>query len=281
MSPRVDLIQLRNGTAGAWASANPVLAAGETGAEKDTGRVKVGDGVKNWNTLSYADDATRALALPLIQKGAASGVATLGADGKVTPTQLLLGAPSGIATLGSNGKIPATQIPGTVNGKMPYRALRLPTTYQMPSFGGYVNTWAPGPYGDQGDGCGIVLDQNGEVTFTTAGMYQINLDMAWRSEALIGKFKVEVLGEDIVTGISNRWYAEKKVQASLTGWADPGNGCYWTYMSLSKVVYPPLDSRMSIHVSNYTFSGEADATPNLPIELIATANTWDIAYIGP
>jgi len=47
-------IQIRNGTAAAWTSANPILAAGEMGAETDTGRFKIGNGSTNWNTLSYS-----------------------------------------------------------------------------------------------------------------------------------------------------------------------------------------------------------------------------------
>lgn len=47
-------IQSRNGTASAWTSANPVLMAGEIGAETDTGRFKIGNGSTAWNSLAYA-----------------------------------------------------------------------------------------------------------------------------------------------------------------------------------------------------------------------------------
>jgi len=46
-------IQLRRGTAAQWTSADPVLLEGELGLETDTGRIKVGDGVANWNTTTY------------------------------------------------------------------------------------------------------------------------------------------------------------------------------------------------------------------------------------
>lgn len=36
-----------------WTSNNPVLLKGEFGIEIDTGKIKVGDGVLNWNSLSY------------------------------------------------------------------------------------------------------------------------------------------------------------------------------------------------------------------------------------
>lgn len=40
-------------TAAQWSSSNPVLLAGEVGYESDTGKSKVGDGVKTWNELEY------------------------------------------------------------------------------------------------------------------------------------------------------------------------------------------------------------------------------------
>jgi hypothetical protein len=46
-------IQLRNGTASQWTSANPVLAAGEVGVETDTKKLKVGNGSTVWNSLTY------------------------------------------------------------------------------------------------------------------------------------------------------------------------------------------------------------------------------------
>ena len=47
-------IQLRNDTAAAWSAANPVLMRGEVGIDRDTGRIKIGDGVTAWNALPFA-----------------------------------------------------------------------------------------------------------------------------------------------------------------------------------------------------------------------------------
>ncbi len=44
---------LRRGTAAAWTSANPVLAAGEEGYETDTRKRKVGNGTSTWAQLAY------------------------------------------------------------------------------------------------------------------------------------------------------------------------------------------------------------------------------------
>lgn len=48
-------IVLRNDIAENWELHNPLLLAGETGVETDTGYFKIGDGEHNWNDLSYAN----------------------------------------------------------------------------------------------------------------------------------------------------------------------------------------------------------------------------------
>lgn len=46
-------VQLRRDTAANWASANPVLSAGEQALETDTGLTKVGDGTTAYTSLKY------------------------------------------------------------------------------------------------------------------------------------------------------------------------------------------------------------------------------------
>ena len=48
------VIQLRGGTAAVLASENPLLSRREIMCEVDTGKIKIGDGVNNWNDLPYA-----------------------------------------------------------------------------------------------------------------------------------------------------------------------------------------------------------------------------------
>jgi hypothetical protein len=45
--------QVRRDTSANWTSANPKLADGEMGYEKDTGKIKIGDGNALWNSLPY------------------------------------------------------------------------------------------------------------------------------------------------------------------------------------------------------------------------------------
>jgi len=49
---RVQMAQ-RTDTAANWTSANPILLLGELGHESDTDKLKIGDGVTNWNSLTY------------------------------------------------------------------------------------------------------------------------------------------------------------------------------------------------------------------------------------
>jgi hypothetical protein len=46
-------IQLRRGDAADWTSSNPLLAEGELGIELDTLKIKIGNGIDNWNALAY------------------------------------------------------------------------------------------------------------------------------------------------------------------------------------------------------------------------------------
>lgn len=49
-------IQLRRGLSATLATVNEVPLDGELVVETDTGRVKAGDGVKNYNSLEYVGD---------------------------------------------------------------------------------------------------------------------------------------------------------------------------------------------------------------------------------
>jgi hypothetical protein len=48
-----DIIQVKRGKSKSWICLNPTLRPGEPGFETDTGRIKIGDGIKTWNELGY------------------------------------------------------------------------------------------------------------------------------------------------------------------------------------------------------------------------------------
>lgn len=50
--------KLRRATPSEWASSNPILADGEPGFEKDTNKLKIGDGIHRWLELSYISSSS-------------------------------------------------------------------------------------------------------------------------------------------------------------------------------------------------------------------------------
>ncbi len=106
-------MQQRRGTAAQWLSTNngngPVLNIGEIGYESDTNKFKIGDGVSHWIDLNYFADAVELGGsiddyIPLTQKGAANGVATLNSSGVIPSEQIpsLVGLDSEITTAVNN-----------------------------------------------------------------------------------------------------------------------------------------------------------------------------------
>ena len=51
-------IQIRRDNSANWTANNPILANGEQGYETDTGKMKIGNGSTDWNTLAYWYDNT-------------------------------------------------------------------------------------------------------------------------------------------------------------------------------------------------------------------------------
>ena len=53
MAALIVQYEYRNDTAANWTAVNPVLKIAEPGFESDTGKMKVGNGVLDWNSLAY------------------------------------------------------------------------------------------------------------------------------------------------------------------------------------------------------------------------------------
>jgi len=49
----IKTIRLKRGTSSSWRRVNPVLLEGEPGFEKDTNKLKIGNGDAAWNDLPY------------------------------------------------------------------------------------------------------------------------------------------------------------------------------------------------------------------------------------
>ena len=53
----IKTIKFKRGTSAAWARTNPILLDGEPGYEKDTKKLKIGDGTTAWNNLPYIGES--------------------------------------------------------------------------------------------------------------------------------------------------------------------------------------------------------------------------------
>ena len=99
----IERIQLRRGTAQQWTDTDPILGAAEIGVELGTpNKFKIGDGSSLWSELEYFTSGSVSNLIPLSQKGAANGVATLDATGAIPTSQLaniIASAPSTLDTL--------------------------------------------------------------------------------------------------------------------------------------------------------------------------------------
>jgi hypothetical protein len=98
-------IQLRRGLAADWTSTNPTLAEGELGLEKDTAKLKVGNGSTAWTSLSY------------LSTGGGSG----------TVTSVAMSVPTGLSVAGS---------PVTTSGTL---AVTLQAGYSIPTTSSQTN----------------------------------------------------------------------------------------------------------------------------------------------
>lgn len=100
--------QQRRGTSAEWTAANPILADGEIGVEKDTGVVKIGNGTSTWNQLFSINHVLYA----------PSVVGNLAVDGSVTSRNHVLGAHWG--TLDSPGTFEIVEDPLVQAGDTAY-----------------------------------------------------------------------------------------------------------------------------------------------------------------
>ena len=79
-------VTLAADTAANWTAADPQLLKDQLCLERDTGKMKIGDGTKKWSELSYVpfSELTAAQITMLVKKNTAEGVAVLGVDGKLS-----------------------------------------------------------------------------------------------------------------------------------------------------------------------------------------------------
>jgi hypothetical protein len=172
-------IQIRNGTAAQWTSANPVLAAGEVGIETDTRKQKFGDGTTAWNSLAYAGGTGTVTGVtgtsPVVSSGGAAPAISLasGYGDTLNPyasktANQVLAAPNGTSGVPSFRALVSADIP-TLNQNTTGTAAGLSATLAIGSGGtGLTSTPANGAL-DIGNGTGFTrttLTAGSNVTIT-------------------------------------------------------------------------------------------------------------------
>ena len=125
VSPRT--IQLRRDTVANWTSFNPVLSQGEPAYETDTGLLKIGDGLRHYNSLPYLTSVAAAAwgsitgnitdqpDLNTALSGKASTSTTI--NGHALSSNVTISA-SDITT----GTLPHAQLPSLISGDIPNNA---------------------------------------------------------------------------------------------------------------------------------------------------------------
>ena len=91
--------EFRRNTSLIWTNINPKLLAGEPGVELDTGQLKIGDGINNWNSLPYVGVSTVGSTGPTGESG---DTGPTGESGDTGPT-----GPTGASVSGSSGPVGA------------------------------------------------------------------------------------------------------------------------------------------------------------------------------
>ena len=106
-------IQHRRGTAQQWHNVNPILAEGELGVETDTLKIKMGDGVTDWNHLVYftqgAVGPANSISIGTVTSGATSSATITGTAPLQTLNLVLEQGDAGTITAGTT----TTKLPGT------------------------------------------------------------------------------------------------------------------------------------------------------------------------
>jgi hypothetical protein len=181
--------QVAGHTAADWTAGNPVLLDREYAVERDTGKVKLGDGTTAWNSLPYfgsttlADGSvTNAKLANMAQatfKGRAAGAGT-GAPADLTATQakailaLTASDVSGLATVATSGDA------GDLTGTLSNARLSAFTGDATKAAGSGVLTLATvnsntGTYGGAATVPQISVDGKGRITGVTA----VSISLGW------------------------------------------------------------------------------------------------------
>lgn len=177
-------MQQRRATAAAWTAADPLLAEGEIGLEKDTNRFKIGNGVDVWSLLPYASGLQGPMG-PMGQTGDEGEEGPEGIPGPIGST-----GPTG-ATGDTGPTGPATPgFEGPEGEEGPQGIPGLPGPAGMAGATGGAGSMGPpgldGPEGDDGmpgmpGSNGLPIISRGGTVYITSGIASAVNIIVWRA----------------------------------------------------------------------------------------------------
>jgi hypothetical protein len=201
-------MQQRRGTAAEWATANPILAAGEIGFVTDTKVIRMGDGVTAWNDLDSlavehaltADTAANAALLDGLDS-----TAFLPVGGKAADSELLDGLEPA-AFLPVAGKAADSELLDGLNGSEFSRAAKAfhaNVTNPDPSIPN--NAWTVVPYStetlDEGGLHSTVLADSHKLIAPSAGILDLVVQVVWVAHATGSRGLRVVKGTNLLSGV--------------------------------------------------------------------------------
>lgn len=124
---------VRRGTSSQWSTANPILLKGEIGYDSTNNKIKVGDGVKNWNSLGYLKDDNTTY-----NNATVSADGLMSADDKKNITYYVKGTQTAStnAWTGSLTQISALYEGLTIRYRLPYAGTSTGATLNLTLSGG-------------------------------------------------------------------------------------------------------------------------------------------------
>jgi hypothetical protein len=199
--PRNDLIQLRSDTAANWVSVNPTLAVGETGFETDTGKLKVGTGSSDWNSLIYVTDASDLAGI--IPSARISGSYT-GITGVGTLTSLTIDGPGSPSfTLGDAGFAGYSGITGDKGYLLVGNSVSDPTIYLRSSGAGGVYLGASNSNTLQvGNGTVTVAGTMNATTFSGPLTGNVTGNVSGTAATVTGAAQTSITSVGTLTGLT-------------------------------------------------------------------------------
>ena len=198
-------VQLRRGTTAQWATANPVLSAGEPGVDLDTGDLRIGDGATPWADLTApaAPDAGTARIAAKLRAGRPVTVTFLGDSGLEGTTASALGTTdtASLVTAGLAARygVSVTKNNIAVSGHRTYSALNPGET---------APTKLTTALAQRADlyviafGHNDIRSDDASPTYRPSTGYPLAASTA-TLEHIIRRIRVELPGADVI--ISNQW----------------------------------------------------------------------------